>query len=271
MKTTFVNPQWQGGADPVTYAGAMELKELYFGSRECALVPVELWAGKPLPKDNGIIGFEALKGQMGRASELLHRIGPDRVFAIGGGCDADVPVISYLNERCRGDLAVVWLDAHGDLNSPEESSTSLFYGMPLRSLMDGDCFGLMDNPLPLASAQVVHVGGRDIDGAEEAFMESCDIARITVEDVREDASVVARAVEATGRSNVYVHLDLDVLDPAEFPNTPLPVAGGLAAVELLAVLESLAHMTVGIGIYEYAPTGEKVAMIDRIFKMGMAF
>ncbi|MBQ9000939.1 MAG: arginase family protein [Eggerthellaceae bacterium] len=215
------------------------------------------------------MGFEELKRQMGDAYKLLHSIGPDKVLAIGGGCDADVPVIAYLNERCGGDFAVVWLDAHGDLNSPEESSTSLFYGMPLRSLMDDTCFGLMENPLPLTCAQVVHAGGRDLDEAEVAFMISGGIARITVGDVRSDVSVISKAVETKGYSSVYVHLDLDVPDPAAFPNTPLPVADGLSAEELLAVLESLAPKAAGMGIFEYAPTGERVALIDRILKSGL--
>ena len=77
-------------------------------------------------------------------------------------------------------------------------------------------------------------------------------------------------MEATGRSNVYVHLDLDVLDATEFPNTPLPVAGYLTAEELLAVLELLAPQAVGIGIYEYAPAGERVAPIDRILDLCLA-
>ena len=191
MKTIIVNPQWQGGADPVTHAGAMELKELYLNSCECALAPVALNDANPLPKSHGVVGFEALKGQMEEALGLLRRIGPDRLLAIGGGCDADAPVIAYLNERYGGDLAVVWLDAHGDLNAPAESSTALFYGMPLRSLMSDDCFGLMENPRPLTCAQVVHVGARDLDDAEEAFMGSEGVARITVEDVRRDACAVA--------------------------------------------------------------------------------
>ena len=72
---------------------------------------------------------------------------PDKLFTLGGGCDADVPCLLYLNEEYRGDLTVIWFDAHGDLNTPEESATSLFYGMPLRSLMDVKCFGLLENSL----------------------------------------------------------------------------------------------------------------------------
>ncbi|WP_368501527.1 arginase family protein [Phascolarctobacterium sp.] len=57
------------------------------------------------------------------------------MFSVGGGCDADVPVIAYLNKKYGGKLTVLWLDAHGDLNSPQESQTGLFYGMPARTLL----------------------------------------------------------------------------------------------------------------------------------------
>lgn len=55
-----------------------------------------------------------------------------------------------------------------------------------------------------------------------------------------------------------------------FPNTPLLVAGSLTDEELLAVLESLTPKAVGMGVFEYAPAGEKIALIEHILKMGLA-
>ena len=104
--------------------------------------------------------------------ELLTEDAPDRLFTLGGGCDADVPGIVYMNEKYHGELTVLWLDAHGDLNTPGTSSSALFYGMPLRSVMHESCFGLLENRLPLRATQVIHIGGRDLDTAEEAFLHS---------------------------------------------------------------------------------------------------
>lgn len=53
------------------------------------------------------------------------------------------------------------------------------------------------------------------------------------------------------------------------PNTPLPVEGGLLGEELVTVLESLAPSTVGMGIYEYAPAGERMVLIERILELGL--
>ncbi|MBQ3335034.1 MAG: arginase family protein [Eubacteriaceae bacterium] len=75
-----------------------------------------------------------------------------------------------ISVKIPGDLTILWLDAYGDLNTPGESAASLFYGMPLRALMDELCFGLLENRYPLTPPQVIHVGGRDFDEAESAFI-----------------------------------------------------------------------------------------------------
>ena len=98
---------------------------------------------------------------MQSAYERLREDAPDKVFILGGGCDADVPVIVYLSEKYQSDLTIIWLDAHGDLITPGESASSLFYGVPLRSIMDEQCFGLLRNRRPLSISQVIHIGGRD--------------------------------------------------------------------------------------------------------------
>lgn len=103
---------------------------------------------------------------MQSAYERLREDAPDKVFILGGGCDADVPVIVYLSEKYQSDLTIIWLDAHGDLNTPGESASSLFYGVPLRSIMDEQCFGLLRKRRPLSISQVIHIGGRDFDEAE---------------------------------------------------------------------------------------------------------
>ena len=71
-------------------------------------------------------------------------------------------------ERNTRQCSVAWLDAHGDLNTPEESSSSLFYGMPLRSVMDASCFGLLETCLPLKPKQIIHIGREDLIGILEA-------------------------------------------------------------------------------------------------------
>ena len=167
MKKVYINRQWQGGADPVARDGAEEIANLYLAGQDHVDLPV---SADMTVKKNGIRGFDVLRRQMRSACERLRADAPDRLFTLGGGCDADVPAIVYLSEKYHGDLTLIWLDAHGDLNAPEESASALFYGMPLRSVMDDHCFGLLENPRPLKPSQVIHIGGRDFDDAESAFI-----------------------------------------------------------------------------------------------------
>ena len=58
-------------------------------------------------------------------------------FTIDGGCDTDFPAISCISEKYKDKLKILYFDAHGDINSPEESESKLFYGMLLRCLLKG--------------------------------------------------------------------------------------------------------------------------------------
>ena len=138
MKKTYINPQWQGGGDLSTYAGAEEIKE-YLAGQDFVTLPVSTDEAEMAVRKNRIKGYDALHRQMHSAYNYLRTDAPDKIFALGGGCDADVPAIVYLCERYRGDLSVIWLDAHGDLNAPEESASSLFYGMPIKETDEAAC------------------------------------------------------------------------------------------------------------------------------------
>ena len=151
-----------------------------------------------------------------------------------------------------------------------EIRSALFYGMPLRSVMDDRCFGLLENPSPLKPSQVIHIGGRDFDGAERKFISETGLAAHTVQKVRSDGEFLRRTARENQPGPVYIHLDLDVLDPSDFPNTPLPVGGGLRCGEVRDILNAFADRLVGLGVYEYAPAGSKNAFMERLVRFGLA-
>lgn len=70
-------------------------------------LPVSTDIAEMAVKKNGIRGFEVLHRQMQSAYDRLTEDSPDKLFALGGGCDADVPCLLYLNEKYRGDLTVI--------------------------------------------------------------------------------------------------------------------------------------------------------------------
>ncbi len=270
MKKIFVNAQWQGGADPVTFDGAKEITKMYLAGMDYVILPVSTDKGEVEVKKNDILGFDELHRQMQSFYERLREAAPDKVFVLGGGCDADVPVIVYLSEKYQSNLSVIWLDAHGDLNTPGESASSLFYGMPLRSVMDDQCFGVLKNRCPLSISQIVHIGGRDFDEAESAFIKETGMTAYSVQDIQSDSDLIYRIAEGIHSDYIYVHLDLDVIDPREFPNTPLPVDDGLSGKEVYDIIDSVSDRLVGLGIYEYAPSGVKNDLIEKLIKFGTA-
>jgi Arginase/agmatinase/formimionoglutamate hydrolase, arginase family len=268
VKEILVNAQWQGGGDLVTYEGAKEIIELYLDGVDFVNLPVSTDLSELAVKRNGIRGFDALRRQMQSAYEHLRKAAPEKIFTLGGGCDADVPGIVYLSEKYKGNLTIIWLDAHGDLNTPEGSSSSLYYGMPLRSVMEDHCFGLLENRFPLDTSQIIHIGGRDFDETEAAFIKESGISAYAFQDIRSDNELIHRIIGGIKKGYIYIHLDLDVIDPFDFPNTPLPVTGGLHCGEVFDILAAAAGKLAGFGIYEYSPCGRKNTFVEKLIHFG---
>jgi arginase family enzyme len=143
--------------------------------------------------------------------------------------------------RHRPDARVLWLDAHGDFNTPETSPSGYLGGMGLA----GAC-GRWDAGLgqkPVAPGRVVLAGVRDLDAAERLALAETDVTVIGASPV-ETLVAVKNALDG---APVYIHLDLDVLDPAVFP-AQFPAPDGLAPAKLYDVLEAVATDCEIVGI-----------------------
>ena len=164
---------------------------------------------------------------------------PRRPLVLGGCCCAHVGVIRGLAARHER-LAVVWLDAHGDLNTPETSPSGNPWGMPLRMAIDE---GSVDRP------NVALVGARDLDPPEQEYVAAHGI----------DADL-DRALD--GASAVYVALDVDVLEPGPVPCF-MPVPGGLEVEEVEAILGAVASRlpVAGLGLTGLAPGAEPTMLV----------
>lgn len=134
--------------------------------------------------------------------------------------------------RHRPDAVVLWLDAHGDYNTPATTESGSLSGMALA----GAC-GLWDAGLVAETApedRVVLAGVRDLDSKERKALELSDVTVVGASPV-ETLVAVKNALDG---APVYVHLDLDVLDPAVFP-ARAPAPGGLAPEKLYDLLEAV--------------------------------
>ena len=155
------------------------------------------------------------------ASEL-----PERPLVLGGCCCAHVGAVEGLTHRYDR-LALVWLDAHGDLNTPETSPSGNLWGMPLRMLLDSGAVRVED---------VALVGARNLDPPELEFVASVGLAV--------GAGTVEKALEGT--DGVYLALDCDSLDSSEVASF-MPEPGGLTLAEARKLLGDVSSRATVIG------------------------
>jgi len=248
-------PEWQGsGTDPMLAAGARELAARLSPPE---FLEIDAPSDEALTKLDGVTGLSSIGPRAKQTLEVLAERQPSRLFVVGGTCGVELAPVSYLNARYRGDLAVVWLDAHADLNTPASSPSSHFHGMVLRTLLGAGPASLVELlPQRLAPEQIVLAGARDLDRDEATFVSDAPIAWLRPADLLVPDRVSGR-VRARGFRKGYIHLDLDVLDPVEFPHSLMQTPGG---VSMNAIAETIQDLTrsfdvVGFSVVEFRPRG----------------
>lgn len=233
-------PQWQG-------SGSAQARRLAEGSGLLApLVPAAGRVTVDVPSatgtpSHGVRSWDVLVGVARRTWSV-----PSGGLAVtvGGDCGADLAPIAAAVRQWGDDLTVVWFDAHGDLNTPESSPSGAFHGMVLRTLMGDGAPGLVP-PRRLRPERTVLVGTRSLDPGEEEFAGRAGVAMVGPKEVSDAV--------ATGK--IYVHIDLDVLDPEVFGAVGFPEPGGLSLEQLADAVRSVAagREVVGLGIMEFMP------------------
>ncbi len=251
-------PQWQGsGISNELYFGAKTIENHFSGKIKFSEVAVSTETN--VKTENGIFAYSSIVEQLNRACQIIEDGSPEKVLTIGGDCGVELAPVSFLNRQYSGDMAVIWLDAHGDLNTPEESLSHHFHGMPLRTLLgDGDnkivesCFST------ISPNQIILVGGRDYDQAEQEYIEKEKIGNFSVSQVSKDCRRIIELIQSMGFNNLYIHIDLDVLDPGYFPYVKCPTKNGLSFETLIKTISELKgnFPVVGLGIVEYVADGD---------------
>ena len=183
-----------------------------------------------------------LRDSLGEQTDELASVLPERPLVLGGCCCAHVGAVRGLAAR-HGRLAVVWLDAHGDLNTPETSPSGNEWGMPLRMLLDDGVVRAED---------VALVGARNLDPPEAEYM-----AEHGIDDSLD------RALGDTDA--VYVALDLDALDPGE-ADVFMPEPDGLSAEAAESVLRDVAARArvAGVGVTGLLQSDRNVRVVSRL-------
>jgi arginase len=149
---------------------------------------------------------------------------------ISGDCLVAMATVAGV-QRAGVDPAVVWFDAHGDVHTLETSASGYLGGLSLRLLLGAHADLLADRlgVRPVPEERSVLVDARDLDPAEAEFLAGSRVRRAAVGDV--DA--------ALPDGPLLLHVDLDVIDPADLPGTLFPAPGGPPAADVVAAIHRI--------------------------------
>jgi arginase len=201
---------WGAGGDDMARAALMEL---------------------PWP-EAAVIDEETLDAQIARQMREL----PERPLVLGGCCCSHVGAVRALAQR-HGRIAVVWIDAHGDLNTPETSPSGNAWGMPLRMVIDAGDVDARD---------VTLLGARNLDPPEVEFIRDRGI--------RHELGELPE--------HVYVALDGDAIDPDEI-DAFMPEPDGIGLADLEPLLASIPR-PVGAGFTGFVASERNEAILARL-------
>lgn len=178
-------------------------------------------------------------------------------LVLAGRCISSLGTVAALPHPGTG---VVWLDAHGDLNTPETTVSGMVDGMSLSTLL-GRCWtaisATVDGFQPIAEENVLLAGARDLDPPEQYFLERSRVMVAGPDAVRQRATLAERLDALASRvEGVYLHVDMDVHDPAEGRANAYAAPGGLSAGEVRGLIAEVASRVpiVAAAITAYDPS-----------------
>ena len=185
-------------------------------------------------------------------------LGGDHSLAAGSvAASAD-----WLRRTTSKPLGLIWVDAHGDMNTPATTESGNVHGMPLAALLGQEpaelaSIGSTPSVMPL---NTVLVGIRNLDQREKEQIKASGVHVFTMKDIDRDgiAKVAERAIElaSEGTGGVHVSFDMDVCDPLIAPGVGTPVKGGFDYREAHMIMELVADsgQLVALDLVEVNPT-----------------
>ncbi|PYH45426.1 arginase [Aspergillus saccharolyticus JOP 1030-1] len=201
------------------------------------------------------------------------------VLTLGGDHSIAIGTISgtakAIRERLGREMAVIWVDAHADINVPEMSPSGNIHGMPMAFLTRlareerPDIFGWLKDEHIVNTRKLVYIGLRDVDRGEKQLLREHGIKAFSMHDV--DRYGIGRVVEMAlahigNDTPIHLSFDVDALDPQWAPSTGTPVRGGLTLREGDFIAECV-HETgnlVAMDLVEVNPSLEEAGASETI-------
>jgi len=235
------------GPSAIRYAGLQEhLQRLGYTVYDCGNLDVPV-VEEVTEREPNARYVEAVAEVCNRIYQEILTCMAEDDFAIVLGGDHSISIGSIAAMARRRPTGVIWVDAHGDFNTPETSPSGNVHGMPVAALIGQGALSLVNvgyAGAKLQPSQIVMIGVRDLDPEERARLAESHISVFTMTEIDEHgiAEVTRRALDRLNFMDVlHVSLDMDALDPEDAPGVGTPVRGGISYREAHLLMEILAH------------------------------
>ncbi|MBW4041584.1 MAG: arginase family protein [Acidobacteria bacterium] len=260
-----VVPQWQGSSSSRALRLIDGAEAIRGDLPSGATLSVEVPMGAGDAVGTGVSRYSSVATVRERLRTVLDSVPEgDLPVVIGGDCGVELAAVERAAQSAtaRGKrLGLVWFDAHPDLNTPATSPSGAFCGMVLRALLGEGADGLVSAE-PIDPRRVVLAGTRNMDDQEADYLETSGIAVVGADALADD---LGAAVDALDVDEVYLHVDLDVLDPGEFDGVtdPQPFGAGVADLTAGIAAASAGRTVVGAGLTMFAPASPDDVVADQ--------
>ena len=197
-------------------------------------------------------------------------LGGDHSIAVG----TVAGVAAHFKKKSKG-IGVIWLDAHGDMNTPESSPSGNVHGMPLAAVMGHGPKELTEligiKPM-VEPRNVTLVGIRELDAKEKRLIKEAGVRVFTMRDIDERGmrEVMSEALRHAGdeTDGVAVSLDMDFVDPTDAPGVGTPVRGGVTYREAHLALEMIADSKAAVS-FELVEINPVIDLLNKTALLGV--
>lgn len=259
-------PQWQGGNNSNYAFGAELLAHIVpqNDDSEIIRVPVSQNFDEELPIENGVEGESALLNQIDETFKILEANNPDKIIVLGGDCSISQVPFDYLNGKYAGKLGIIWLDAHPDVATIQETTRN--HEMVLGNLLGRGAPQFVEKVKNPVKTSHVMLAGLKYD---DLRLKDQDVNRLNLRyslpsELIDNSSPIISWIRENKIEKIAVHFDLDVLSPNDFrsiyPAEPYlsdfeAAVGDLTLTQVVRILNDISDDAeiVGLSIAEHMP------------------
>jgi len=247
---------------------ALGLKKILEGSGakviDCGDVKISNAEGKTV---EGMKNFEPILEMLKEGAQIVkERIEQgDRVIVLGGDHSISIGSISGAVAGCDGEVGVIWIDSHADLNTNKNSPTGNIHGMSSAAILGEGHEAFVNLIQPGAKVKkenILYVGLKDLDHSEIDFINVNNLSAITLPDfINGGFFEISEKIKALEKrvKYIWVSMDLDSIDKEHCPASPMATKGGFNYREIVFIAKTIGRLSnvIGMDLVEWVPKNDK--------------